>query len=132
MSEPLSLTRSEDRTLASCEHVIQSGLETFMEVGRALAKIRDGKLYRAEFKSFEVYCRERWGISKQRSYQLMDAAEVRSNIEKSKIFDPPKKESHAAPLTKLPASDQPKAWERAQEIAYFPPPMNQRNARSIG
>jgi hypothetical protein len=49
-------------TLAQLERVIERGLETFIEVGEALCRIRDERLYReAGFRSFEAYCQERWG-----------------------------------------------------------------------
>jgi len=49
-------------TLAQLEGIIERGLETFIEVGQALMRIRDERLYReAGYSSFEVYCQERWG-----------------------------------------------------------------------
>jgi hypothetical protein len=63
-------------TLDSCEAVIERGLATFVEVGTALLAIRDGKLYRKTHKTFEAYCRERWGFTDRRGRQLMDAAQV--------------------------------------------------------
>ncbi len=62
--------------LAEEEAVIERGLTTFVEVGTALMKIRDARLYRDTHETFEDYCRERWGWSRQRSLQLIDGAEV--------------------------------------------------------
>jgi hypothetical protein len=61
------------RSLADCEAVIERGLGTFMEVGTALAEIRDQGLYRDTHGTFEAYCRERWGLSRKRAYDLMGA-----------------------------------------------------------
>jgi len=48
-------------TLANLERVIERGLETFIEVGEALTRIRDERLYReAGYSSFETYCQQRW------------------------------------------------------------------------
>lgn len=109
----------EATELPELERVIADGLRTFVEVGRALAKIRDGKLYQGEgFKSFEAYCRERWEMSRPRAYQLIGAAEVTENL--SKILDTatlPTKEDHAAKLAKLPAEEQPAAWQEAVATA---------------
>jgi hypothetical protein len=32
----------------------------FVKVGLALARIRDARLYRAEFPTFEAYCQTKW------------------------------------------------------------------------
>lgn len=48
----------------------------FVEIGLALATIRDRRLYRAEFRTFEEYCRERWGFSRRRAYQLIACARI--------------------------------------------------------
>src|SRR6185369_10840829 len=58
------LTPNEQSELAACESLIEKGWETFVEVGRALARIRDQKLYRAHCDTFEAYCRERWQYGK--------------------------------------------------------------------
>jgi len=65
------------RTLAECEAIVDRGLSTFVEVGRALLEIRDRRLYReAGFSSFDGYCRERWGWSRQHAYRLIDGGRV--------------------------------------------------------
>jgi hypothetical protein len=91
--------------------VISNGIQTFAEVGNALLAIRDGRLYKAEFKTFELYCSTKWGIKQTRAYQLMEAAKVTNQLKSSKILELPSTESHAAPLAKLPASEQPAAWQ---------------------
>ncbi len=62
--------------LEDCEEIIQRGMGTFVEVGNALLDIRDGRLYRTEFATFEDYCRERWGFSRPRAYELINAADT--------------------------------------------------------
>lgn len=63
--------------LGELERRIERGLQTFVEVGTALLEIRDRRLYReAGYERFEDYCRERWGFSRPRTYQLIDAANV--------------------------------------------------------
>ena len=53
-----------------------------MEVGLALAEIRDLRLYRREYSGFEEYCRKKWGWSKQHAYRLIEAAPVaKSNLQ---------------------------------------------------
>jgi len=52
------------------------GLATFVEVGQALMKIRDARLYRETHETFESYCRERWGWSRRHANRTIQAAEV--------------------------------------------------------
>jgi hypothetical protein len=67
--------------LTECEAVIDRGLEAFVEVGGALLRIRDERLYRESHGTFEDYCRERWGLSRSRTSQLMDAANVSTIVD---------------------------------------------------
>ena len=60
-----SLTPLESATLATYETVIQQGLESFVEVGNALAAIRDNRLYRSEHDTFEEYCQAKWSLNRQ-------------------------------------------------------------------
>lgn len=62
--------------LAECEAIIERGLATFIEVGRALLTIRDDRLYRATHSSFEDYCRERWGFSRVHAHRQIEAAKL--------------------------------------------------------
>jgi hypothetical protein len=54
------LSPSEKHLLATAEASVESGLTS---AGEALRIIRDQRLYRAEYSSFETYCRERWRYS---------------------------------------------------------------------
>lgn len=67
--------------LEAQESVIERGLQSFIEIGRALATIRDERLYRQEYVSFEVYCQTRWNLSRKRAYDLMSAATVVDGME---------------------------------------------------
>lgn len=73
--------------LESCEAVIERGMQTFMEVGQALAEIRDSRLYREQFETFEDYCHQRWGLSRSRAYQMIDASDIAHAM--STIVDTP-------------------------------------------
>ena len=70
------LTPDEIAELGQCETVIERGFATFVDVGTALASIRDGRLYRETHGTFEDYCHERWNLSRTGAYQLMDAADT--------------------------------------------------------
>lgn len=76
----LPLLPDEEAALQEHELTISQGLAAFIAVGLALLAIRDGKLYRAQHKTFEDYCKRRWDISRPRAYQLMEAAEIAQDL----------------------------------------------------
>jgi hypothetical protein len=61
--------------LALLEATIEHGRRAFFEMGNALAAIREGRLYRPDYRSFDAYCRERWGLSKVHASRLVVAAQ---------------------------------------------------------
>ena len=63
-------------TLQKHEAVIERGLATFVEVGEALLAIREQRLYLGEYTTFEAYCQDRWGWTRQRAHQQIQAAQV--------------------------------------------------------
>jgi len=69
------------KTLSELETVIERGQQTFIEVGRALLEIRDGRLYRDTYTTFEAYCRERWGWTRQHANRQIAAARVVEEME---------------------------------------------------
>lgn len=76
LESPSSLATSEQRTLDHLEKIIEKGIVTFNEVGNALVTIRDQRLYKAEYSTFEDYCRQRWGFSKSSANRVIAATEV--------------------------------------------------------
>lgn len=113
------LTATETDSLVWHEQTIQHGLQTFYEVGNALAVIRDSRLYRYEYATFEEYCDLRWGLKQAYAYRLMDAAGVVNTLKSSPIGELlPANESQTRPLTSLPTPElQREAWQRAVETA---------------
>lgn len=71
-----SRSRAEVEHLNTLEAIVRRGLDTDLAVGNALAEIRDTWLYRASHDTFEDYLRDRWGMSRPRGYQLIQAAEA--------------------------------------------------------
>lgn len=76
MIKTTTLPAEENARLAQCEQIIERGFTVFLEVGQALAEIRDAKLYRASHDTFEDYCKARWDIGRSRAYELIDQATV--------------------------------------------------------
>jgi hypothetical protein len=71
---PISL--DESKRLIELEKVIEAGQQTFIQVGDALAEIRDSRLYKSEHTTFEEYCRTKWGWTKQHCYRLIECAPI--------------------------------------------------------
>jgi hypothetical protein len=110
------LSTSEQQALTHYEQVIERGLKTFFEVGAALLHVRDLRLYRTEYATFEAYCDEKWGMGKAYAHRLIGAATVRDNL--SPIGDVlPANEAQARPLTLLEPEQQREAWQRAVQRA---------------
>ena len=121
------MTAPERDALMNAEAVIARGLKTFVRVGEALASVRDSRLYRETYGTFEDYCRERWGISRRRADQYIRGAEVVAEIEAlenhgSQAPAPPRSERQARELGKAPEGERAEAWEAAQERADSPQP----------
>ena len=60
--------------LAELEETIARGKKRFVEMGLALGIIRELRLYRREYGSFDEYCRAKWGCGGRRAYRLIRAA----------------------------------------------------------
>lgn len=119
-SRSLSNKRKEimkNTTIASlqeCEIIIEQGLQTFIQVGRALLTIKEQKLYRATHSNFNEYCKERWGFTQQHAGRLVIASKVADIIESEPIgLHLPQSESQTRILAK---SDNPvETWKEAIE-----------------
>lgn len=84
-------------TFDQLEAVIERGLKTFVEVGQALMRIRDERLYRQRgYSDFDTYCRERWGWGKAYANHQVRAAQVATIV-----ATPPSNEAQARELTPL-------------------------------
>jgi len=108
------LVKTEENQLAECEATIKAGLATFIDVGNALARIRDGKLYRVGFKTFEAYCADKWGMSRSYAHRLMDASESAALLP---IGNKPTAPSQVRPLAGLEPEEQRDVWMSATEKA---------------
>ena len=53
----------------------------FYEAGIALKELRDRRLYRSTHKTFEEYCRARFGYGRDAAYLKIGAAEVYENLD---------------------------------------------------
>jgi hypothetical protein len=111
--EFLELTPSEEEERIRLEEIVE---RSFVEAGRALKRLRDGKLYRSTHRTFEDYALERFGFSRRHPYYLIDAACVVDNLlEKCEplVHILPTSERQVRPLTQLDPKVQREAWQQA-------------------
>ncbi|NDJ25578.1 hypothetical protein GS682_28990 [Nostoc sp. B(2019)] len=121
------LTEEEQRDRLHLERRVE---RAFFEAGKALMELRDRRLYRSTHRTFEEYCRDRFGHSRQQSNYLIAAAEVYENLTTigcqnvvnkdlttigSQIL--PTNERQVRPLTKLEPQQQQEVWQQAVEEA---------------
>ena len=97
------LSLADNALLDHCEKVIGQAREAYVEAGKALALIRDRRLYRDRFADFASYCKEVWGWH-DRNYadkliRASEAAEI--VIAEMPEIPPPENEGQARELAML-------------------------------
>lgn len=108
--KPLSVA---ERTLKDqCEEAIRSGLQSFFEVGQAMLTMKEERLYREQYATFEDYCAGAWQIDRSRGYQLMNAALIVSTMVDSGL-PAPENERQARELLAVPDDQREDTWRAA-------------------
>lgn len=125
VNKQATLSKKETEWLTQLEASIDKGFRDFHQVGSALMEIRDAKLYRRDYDSFDAYCRGRWGFGKSHAYRQIEAAIVAHNVSPhngttspmgdkvSRKVESLPNERQARELAELPADQQREAWESA-------------------
>ena len=112
------LTEQEQADLMRLETVIRGGWKTFIEVGTALLEVRDRKLYRNKYDSFEIYCREELGFSRPYAYNLIGSAEVEKQLSSIEDIEvKPANEAQCRELISVPKERREEVWKKALELA---------------
>lgn len=109
------LSADERSDLKRCERIIKRGSKVFIAVSEALMEIRDKRLYRENYPTFDEYCKEKWGFTARHGQRLLAAKEVTDNVRP--IGRIPDHESQARPMVGLPAETQREVWREAIESA---------------
>ena len=104
--------------LDQLEEIIGRGLSNFLEVGQALAEIRDSKLYQP-WATFALYCRKRWNISRFYAHRLIDASEVTVHLNSNllPIGNTLTNEAQAREFHGLEPDQQKALWEESVNTA---------------
>ena len=139
LSDTDELTHEEARDRGNLERKVE---RAFYEAGKALQELRERRLYRNTHKTFESYCQERFGHSRQKANFLIAGAKAYDNLTTNCCqTDPenlttngtqtetetqmttngtqilPTSEGQVRPLTKLEPDQQREAWQKAVEQA---------------
>jgi hypothetical protein len=125
------LSEAEERDRLYLERRVERAV---FEAGKALAELRDRRLYRSTHGTFEEYCKDRFGFERRHPYRLIEASAVFDNLmkmcpnwtqneddldtvhsEQRQIL--PTAEGQVRPMTKLEPHEQHEAWLRAVELS---------------
>ena len=122
-----NLSEEEQQRLVQLEQDIR---QAFYVAGAALLEIRDRRLYRQDFASFEEYCQSRFTLTRRSVDYLIVASSVVNNLLRTKennqvrtngsqvlSFVLPTSERQVRPLAKLEPEKQVEVWHKAVEIA---------------
>jgi hypothetical protein len=117
LSLPVALNEEEARQLAESVETIQRGMGTFLEVGRALMRIRDLRLYRNLAPNFEAFCSKALGLTKQHCYNYIACSDVFEVLEARPEFAGrlPQNEAQTRPLRSLDAATVVEVWAEVVE-----------------
>ena len=97
--------------LEKLEQIIEAGENAAVESGKALKTIRDERLYKPTFNTFDLYLSARWKFTRQRAAQLIQLATLSASL--STVVDIGGiKERHIREIGKLPEDRQVDAVKR--------------------
>lgn len=121
------LSLAERAELRQLETTISRGWQTFIQVGEALSHIHKKRLYREDFATFEEYCQKVWNWSRNRAYQMMDAAKTASVLEEVGVTVAHEREARqlkpvAKAVAAAPAAQRKSVFEEAMQKAMTPTP----------
>jgi hypothetical protein len=96
---------------------IETGIAAFERVAAKLFIVRDEKLYREEFDTWEEFCRETLGKSKTHVNRMIQAHDVIRGLLAAGEVVRPESEHLARHLSKYLKRDRQLIWRRAKQIA---------------
>jgi DNA adenine methylase len=104
------------KLLAEAEAILDRCEGAFREAGKTLADVRDRRLYRPTYSSFEDYCTLARGYgTRDYAYKVLAAARAAAIVDKSSTPEKPRNEAQVRPLTLLMGNPEQmvKAWALA-------------------
>jgi hypothetical protein len=113
------LTSCEKTLKAELETIVRAGLDEFLRVGNALATLRNKRLFRTEFASFEGYVRAKFGLARSSADSLIRSAQTAEVLLEAGIELPPNTTATLMkPIATLPGDELKIAcWQFAESLA---------------
>jgi hypothetical protein len=111
------LSEAEQASYFACQEVVRMGWNSFVDVGLALSQIREERLYREEYGTFEQYCRSRWDYGRRYVNQMISAAQLFRFLGANCSQTKPDHESQVRPLIGLTPEQTKSVWESAVQKA---------------
>ena len=108
------LSQAETDRLQQLETVIHRGKQAFIEVGVALMEVRESRLYRSEFNTFEEYCSGKWGFNRNFANKMIVSSDLARDLG---TIVPIPNEGTAREFVSVPKEDRPAVAEEAKAIA---------------
>lgn len=109
------LTDDEHAEFMMLEDQVERGKEVYYRVGKALLRIRDARLYRADYPNWESYCVDRWKWGRSYANKLIAATEMVTYLGTDCTL--PENEAQARPLTTLEPEYLADVWTVVKETA---------------
>jgi hypothetical protein len=81
------LSKAEQVKLEQLEVIVRANISAYIEVGNALKTIKDEKLYKANHKSFNLYCIKVWGFTRSTAHDYLKAVAVAASVRTSVQID---------------------------------------------
>jgi hypothetical protein len=110
---------------------IKTAVTALERAGRKLLHIRDQRLYREEFPTFEEFCRSILGTSRIQAHRLIVGWELVSDLAAQGVAVLPDSERVARELSRYPKSDRKMIWLRALQLGNRQKP-NYKTVRQAG
>ncbi|MBE9171337.1 hypothetical protein IQ238_28870 [Pleurocapsales cyanobacterium LEGE 06147] len=108
------LSYEEERDRLHLEKKVE---KAFYEAGSALKQIRARRLYRSSHDTFEFYCRERFGFTRQAANYLIAGASIYENLTTNGCQILPTSERQVRSLNGLESIYQCQIWTKAVDVA---------------
>jgi hypothetical protein len=127
IADSIALTAQERSRLNELEEIVGTHLEAFLTVGRALCEIRNRRLFRQEFATWEDYCTRKWGFGYSRANELIRSTEIAEGLLSGPAapggdapLPPDLSPATLRPLQKLDPPLQSACWRLAARITEHP------------
>src|SRR5271166_4132205 len=99
------------------QHHMEEGLKHFEAAGQMLLRVREARLYREEFPTFNDFCRETFQRNRRYADRLISAFDVMEGLRAEGVAQLPDSERICRELAKYPKVDRVGILKRAQAIA---------------